>query len=60
MLGGTGLRFVVSILVIVMFATLVDDAPIKSFLLSFFLGYVLLTALELGTALGRSPDGNHA
>jgi hypothetical protein len=37
------------------FALLVDPAPLKSFLLAFFLGYALLTALELVLSLRTEP-----
>ena len=59
-MAGTALRFVVAIAGVLLFATLVDDPPIKTFLLSFFLGYFLLTGLEMALTFGRSPNGEHA
>ena len=59
--GSTAARFVVVLVGTVLFAVLVDDAPIKSFLLSFFLGYMLLTGLELALVLsGRNTSRRHA
>ena len=59
--GGTMGRMVVVLVSVALFATLVEDAPIKTFLLSFFLGYMLLTGLEVTMALGsKAPNGRHA
>ncbi len=59
--GGTMGRMAVVLVSVALFASLVDDAPIKTFLLSFFLGYMLLTGLELTMALGsKAPNGRHA
>jgi len=62
-LGGSAGRFVVVIASVGVFALTVDDAPLKSFLLSFFLGYMLLTGLEFALALGassRASERDHA
>ncbi|MDG2148222.1 MAG: hypothetical protein P8N09_01730 [Planctomycetota bacterium] len=60
--GGTLGRLFLVLVAVVLFATLVDQAPIMSFLLTFFLGYMLLTGLEITMALGgkKSPNGRHA
>jgi hypothetical protein len=58
--AGTLGRMVIILLAAGLFATLVDRAPIKSFLLSFFLGYVFLTGLELVLTLRNMPDRRHA
>ncbi len=58
--GGTIGRMVVVLVAVVLFATLVEEAPVKTFLLSFFLGYLLLTGLEVMMALGKAPNRRHA
>jgi len=58
--GGTMGRMFVVIVSVVLFAVFVTDAPVKSFLLSFFLGYMLLTGLEVLTVIGNTPNGRHA
>ena len=60
--GGTLGRLVVILVAVVLFATLVEQAPVMSFLLTFFLGYLLLTGLEILMALGskKNPNGRHA
>lgn len=60
--GGTIGRMVAVLVAVVLFVTLVDQAPTKTFLLSFFLGYMLLTGLEVTMALGgkNTPNGRHA
>jgi hypothetical protein len=60
--GGTLGRMALVLVAVVLFVTLVDQAPVKSFLLSFFLGYMLLTGLEITMALGgkKAPNGRHA
>lgn len=55
LLGGTLGRFLLALVGMTLFATLVDDAPVKAFLLAFFLGWMLLTGLELGAVLRRRP-----
>ena len=59
-MGGTMGRFGLSIVGIVLFATQVTDAPLLSFLLSFFAGYALLSMLEVTLLLKKTPDGTHA
>jgi len=44
---GTLLRLLLTIVAVIVFVTQVDDAPVKSFVLAFFLGYMLLMGLEL-------------
>jgi L-asparagine transporter-like permease len=58
--GGTIGRMVLVLLAVVLFVTLVEQAPTKSFLLSFFLGYMLLTGLEVMMALGGNKASNGA
>lgn len=57
---GTALRFAGCIVGTLAFALLVPDAPILTFLMAFFLGYVLLTALELPLALRRMSPSERA
>lgn len=52
-LGASLLRLLLTVAAVLAFALLVEDAPLRSFVLAFFAGYVLLTALELRLALGR-------
>ena len=60
--GGTIGRMVLVLVAVVLFVTVVAQPPTKTFLLSFFLGYMLLTGLEVTMALGgkNSPNGRHA
>jgi hypothetical protein len=44
---GMLLRMFATLIAVAAFALLVEDAPLRSFLLSFFLGYGTLTAVEL-------------
>jgi hypothetical protein len=50
---GTLLRLVLTVGAVLVFATQVERAPLRAFVLSFFLGYMLLTALELMVTLRR-------
>lgn len=51
---GTVVRMFLTGGVAVLFVLLTEQTPIKSFLLSFFLGYALLTVIELMLTLGKS------
>lgn len=53
-------RFVLGIVGVGLFATLVDQPPLWTFVLTFFLGYVVLSALELVLLLKKSPGSSHA
>jgi len=57
---GTLLRLVITGVAAILFVLLVEQAPIKSFLLSFFLGYVLLTTLELTLTLRNNHEESKA
>lgn len=62
-MGSTLGRFVFCIVGVGAFALLADDPTLTFlgvFLLSFFLGFVVLSAAELTALLSKSPDGNHA
>lgn len=59
-LGATAGRFLVVILAIVAFYLFVEPRPLYAFLISFFLGYFILTALELIQVTRRGPDRSHA
>jgi hypothetical protein len=52
-MGAMVLRLLLTVAAVLAFALLVEDAPLRSFVLAFFAGYVALTALELRLALGR-------
>ncbi|MCB9899204.1 MAG: hypothetical protein H6825_14460 [Planctomycetes bacterium] len=52
---GTGLRMAGCLVGTLAFALLVEQAPKFTFLIAFFMGYVLLTALELRLTLRRAP-----
>jgi hypothetical protein len=54
-MGSTTLRLFAALALIGGFALLVHDAPIESFVVSFMLGYVALTALELWLLLRATP-----
>lgn len=54
LLGGTLGRFALALVGMTLFATLVEEPPVKAFLLAFFLGWMLLTGLELTAVVGRS------
>ncbi|MBM3984551.1 MAG: hypothetical protein FJ296_02485 [Planctomycetes bacterium] len=56
-LGASLMRLLLTIAAVLAFALLVQDAPLRSFVLAFFAGYVLLTALELRLVLGRRQRG---
>jgi hypothetical protein len=56
-LGGMLLRLVLTVGATLAFGLLVQDAPLKSFVLTFFAGYVLLTALELRLVVRAIPRG---
>jgi hypothetical protein len=53
---GTLVRLMLTGGVAVLFVLLVEQPPIKSFLLSFFLGYALLTTLELALTLRKNSS----
>ena len=53
---GTAMRFAGCILGTLAFGLLVPEAPMKTFVMAFFLGYFLLMALELPLAQRRAPD----
>ena len=53
-------RFGVSILGVLAFATLLEQPPLWTFLLSFFLGYALLSGLEMVLLLKKTPERTHA
>ena len=56
---GTLLRLVATIAAVVLCVTQVDQPPVKNFILAFFLGYMLLTGLELVlTVRGRAHGVN--
>lgn len=57
-LGGSAGRFVVVIASVLLFALTVAEPPLKSFLLSFFLGYMLLTGLECALTLGAQSHAS--
>jgi hypothetical protein len=57
LLGGMVGRFVLALVAMTLFATLVDHPPVKAFLLTFFLGWLILTGLELTSVMGRSRRG---
>jgi hypothetical protein len=50
---GTLLRLILTVVAVLVFVTQVEHAPVRAFVLSFFLGYMLLTGLELTLALRR-------
>jgi hypothetical protein len=54
-MASTTLRLFIALALIGGFALLVQDAPIESFVISFMLGYVALTALELWLLLRAAP-----
>jgi hypothetical protein len=56
---GTLVRLMFTGAAAVLFVKLVENPPVKSFLLAFFLGYALLTTLELSLTLGKSHDKSH-
>jgi hypothetical protein len=53
-------RFAAAMLGVTLFATQVEKPPLYVFVLAFFLGFAVLTALELTLLLSKSPDRNHA
>ena len=53
-------RFAASVVGVALFAVLVNEPPLYDFVLSFFLGFAVLTALDLTFLLSKSPDRNHA
>ena len=53
-------RFVASVVGVLLFITLVDQPPVFVFVLAFFLGFAVLTAMELKFLLKQSPNGTHA
>lgn len=57
---GTLMRLVVTGLVAVLFVLLVEHPPVKNFLLAFFLGYMMLTTLELTLTLRKSEERTSA
>lgn len=59
-MGATAFRFALVLGAVAGFWFLVDQPPMISFLMSFFLGYVILTALELVLLTRRDPNGSHA
>ena len=59
MVGVIG-RFAGSIMGVVLFYVLVPDPPLWSFVLSFFLGYALLSTLEVLLLLKKSPESSSA
>lgn len=59
-MGGTMGRFVLSILGVVAFGLAVEQPPMWTFVLTFFLGYALLSALEVALLLKKTPDRTHA
>ena len=59
-MGGMLLRLVLTVAAVLAFGLLVADAPLKSFVLAFFAGYVLLTALELRLLLRGAARGASA
>ncbi len=54
---GTTLRMLLTLIAVILFATQIEQAPVKSFVLSFFLGYMLLTGLELFVTLRTRAGG---
>ena len=54
---GTGLRFGTTIVAAGLFAWLVPEAPLKAFLVTFLLGYVAFTGLELLVSVRRPSKG---
>ena len=59
-MGATAFRFALVLGAVLGFWFLVDEPPVISFLVSFFLGYVIFTALELVLLTRRDPNGSHA
>lgn len=53
-------RFAASVVGVALFAVLVDEPPLYDFVLAFFLGFAVLSALDLTFLLSKSPDRNHA
>jgi hypothetical protein len=53
-------RFTAAMLGVALFATQIDQPPVFAFVLAFFLGFAILTTLELKALLGQSPDRKHA
>ena len=59
-MGGALLRLSLTATAVFLFATRVSDPPLRSFLLAFFLGYILLSALELTLATRPGVEGREA
>jgi len=53
-------RFAASVVGVALFAVLVKEPPLYDFVLAFFLGFAVLSALDLTFLLSKSPDRNHA
>ncbi|GJM20563.1 MAG: hypothetical protein DHS20C15_04780 [Planctomycetota bacterium] len=59
-MGATAFRFALILGAVAGFWFLVEQPPLIAFLMSLFLGYVILTALELILLTRRDPNGSHA
>ena len=59
-MGGMLLRLAMTVAAVLAFGLLVDDAPLKCFVLAFFAGYALLTVLELRLLLRGAARGASA
>jgi hypothetical protein len=57
---GTLMRLLLTIVAVLLFVTQVEQPPVKSFVLTFFLGYMLLTGLELVTTVRGRAHGVNA
>ncbi len=59
-LGGSLGRLVITAVAVWLFARSVEQAPQWSFVLSYFLGYMVLTAIELSLTVRNQPNGSAA
>lgn len=59
-LGGSLGRLVATAVIVLLFVRLVPDAPQWSFVASYFLGYMVLTVIEMSLTVARRPNGSAA